>query len=423
MRTSSIPSLAIRSIAASRIRSRLTAGTPRRPSCRSRGRCSRPRCSGRGCSRPSRCRAAHSSHTSQSWRLTRSQKSTASEPSKPALVHRLGLEEPLADDLRAARALRPQRVQHHVVRVQRDEAVREDREVQDGARVDAGDRRPAAVAAVERHRVGVLLGERHRAAAPGARALEVVAGQVVAEAVELGVHAGAVQALGVVLDDRLPVGGDVVVDPRAAPQLAGAVGVQVLDERADVVGQRRRDAGDVGEHEPAGDLGADRAQAVAGRVEVDAARRCAARSSVRRRTRSSTRGRGTAGAASCPRPRSASRDARWRQTLKNPRALPSPSPMNSRLSLAELERQVRAAVGERARRGRRTPSHRGTGCWRSHSATSSSVYAREGRSEASSSGRSVGSSSSAVNGESMATVMARHDTTNFVQLTTRSGRV
>jgi hypothetical protein len=125
------------------------------------------------------------------------------------------------------------------------------------------------VAAVERHRVGVLLRERHRAAAPGAGALEVVAGQVVAEAVELGVHARAVQALGVVLDDGLPVGGDVVVDPRAAAQLAVAVGVEVLDQRADVVGQRRRDAGDVGEHEPAGDLGAERAQAVAGRVEVD----------------------------------------------------------------------------------------------------------------------------------------------------------
>ena len=58
--------------------------------------------------------------------------------------------------------------------------------------------------------------ERHRAAAPGARALVVVAAQVVAEAVELGVHARAVQALGVVLDDRLPVGLDVVVDPGGA---------------------------------------------------------------------------------------------------------------------------------------------------------------------------------------------------------------
>ena len=41
----------------------------------------------------------------------------------------------------------------------------------------------------------------------------VLAAQEVRQALERGVDAGAVQALGVVLDDQLPVGGDVVDDP------------------------------------------------------------------------------------------------------------------------------------------------------------------------------------------------------------------
>ena len=59
---------------------------------------------------------------------------------------RLGLEEPLAGDRRAAGAAGPQGVQHHVVGVQRDERVREEDEVVDRGEVlglEAGDRRPA----------------------------------------------------------------------------------------------------------------------------------------------------------------------------------------------------------------------------------------------------------------------------------------
>jgi hypothetical protein len=98
--------------------------------------------------------------------------------------------------------------------------------------------------------------------------LVVVAAEVVAEPVELRVHARAVQALGVVLDDRLPVRGDVVVDPGAPPQLRVAVGVQVLGERADVFGQRRGRARDVAEQQAAEPLGAHWAQAVAAGVEL-----------------------------------------------------------------------------------------------------------------------------------------------------------
>ena len=79
------------------------------------------------------------------------------------------------------------------------------------------------------------------------------------EPVELGMDAGAVQALVVVLGDRLPVGLDVVDDLRAALQLAGAVAGQQRGEVADVLGRRRRLAGEVEQDEPVDDREADRA--------------------------------------------------------------------------------------------------------------------------------------------------------------------
>ena len=93
------------------------------------------------------------------------------------------------------------------------------------------------MAAVLRHRLGAVV-ERHRAAAPGARALVLIAAHVVREAVELGVYARAVQALGVVLDDRLPVGLDVVGDRGGAVQVAEAVVLEVRRQLAEVVGER-----------------------------------------------------------------------------------------------------------------------------------------------------------------------------------------
>ena len=88
-----------------------------------------------------------SSQTSQSWRLTVSQNSTASDGVEARLGHRLRLEEPLAHDLGAAGAARPQRVHHHVVGVERDEQVGEEREVEDVALLvlgQPGDRRGAS---------------------------------------------------------------------------------------------------------------------------------------------------------------------------------------------------------------------------------------------------------------------------------------
>ena len=178
--------------------------------------------------------------------------------------HRGRLEEPLADDLGAPGPARPQRVHHRVVGVERDQRVGQQRVVEDLALARARDRRPAAAAA---HRRDALV-ERHRAAAPRARALVVDAAEVVREPVELRVHAGAVQALGVVLDDRLPVGGDVVADAGGPAQRAEPVAGEPLRQRADVLPERRRLARDVDEHEPVQDRAADRGQAEAARLEA-----------------------------------------------------------------------------------------------------------------------------------------------------------
>ena len=83
---------------------------------------------------------------------------------------RLGLEVPLADDLGPVDRTRPQGVEHHVVGVERDERVREEREVVDGVvlgRVEPRDRRALGVP-VAAHGLGALV-ERHGPAAPRAR--------------------------------------------------------------------------------------------------------------------------------------------------------------------------------------------------------------------------------------------------------------
>src|SRR5208337_1011329 len=49
---------------------------------------------------------------------------------------------------------------------------------------------------------------------------------------------GAVQALGVVLDDQLPVAGDVVNDPLAQAELLHAPGVELVGQDAELFGQR-----------------------------------------------------------------------------------------------------------------------------------------------------------------------------------------
>src|SRR3712207_7195468 len=59
----------------------------------------------------------------------------------------------------------------------------------------------------------------HPAPHPGAARRQVIAEVVGRDPVELRMDTGAVVALLVVLDDRLPVGGHVVVDPPCPPQI------------------------------------------------------------------------------------------------------------------------------------------------------------------------------------------------------------
>ena len=58
------------------------------------------------------------SQTCQSCRLVRSQNSIVSCGSKSAACERIGVEQPLADDLGAPRLARPERVHHHVIRME-----------------------------------------------------------------------------------------------------------------------------------------------------------------------------------------------------------------------------------------------------------------------------------------------------------------
>ena len=75
----------------------------------------------------------------------------------------------------------------------------------------------------------------------------VLAAEEVREPLERGVDAGAVQALGVVLDDQLPVGGDVVDDPVAQAELLHAPGAKPRGQVGELVvqaaGEIRRGSG------------------------------------------------------------------------------------------------------------------------------------------------------------------------------------
>ncbi len=218
--------------------------------------------------------------------------------------HRLGLEEPLAGHLGPVGGQRPERVQHHVVGMERDERVREEREVVDGVHVllvESGDRRAVGgVAVAGAHRLGVLV-EGHRAAAPGAGAEDGLAAAVVAERVQLRMDPRAVQALVVVLGDALPVRGDVVDDPAGGLQLAEPV---ALEHRRRARRRARRDRG----RRRSGRSGAGRRRRRcgprAGRCtpcRSSRPRPCAARRRAIRRGRRTRRGRGTGCAGGrCP---------------------------------------------------------------------------------------------------------------------------
>ena len=185
--------------------------------------------------------------------------------------------------------------------------------------------------------------------------------EVVREPVELRVHARAVQALGVVLDDRLPVGGDVVAD--APPRGAASPSrwrASAPRQRADVLVQRRRLAGDVDEHEPVQTSVRTGVQAEAARLEALDRRPCAARCAACRRSRRTTRGRGTGAAARGPRARrAAARRGGGRRcgTRAARRRRRRPRARSRRPARASRTRRARRA----RRRARRTPSRRGRG--------------------------------------------------------------
>src|SRR3989441_10324676 len=133
--------------------------------------------------------------------------------SERGITKRVGVEQPLAADASAAGAVRPQGMEHHVVRVQREQQVREDRIEVDAVQIlrrEWADGRPAGPSA---HRQApAFLRNDHVAAQERPVEQIVLAAGVGRELGKPRVDDGAVQALGVVLEDELPIGRDVIVD-------------------------------------------------------------------------------------------------------------------------------------------------------------------------------------------------------------------
>jgi hypothetical protein len=180
-------------------------------------------------------------------------------------------EQPLALDAGAVGADRLDAVGEHVVGVEAEQEVRAQAVVVDAAGLLGGQtgEHAAAAAAVEGHGLGVRH-ELHRAADPGAGAVEVPAAGRRADAAQLRVDLRAVVTLVIIFEDQLPVGGELVGVGRGDPHAVELVVGGEFVERAEPVGERLGDAGDVGEHEAAPDLDAQRDEVLVGVVAAAA---------------------------------------------------------------------------------------------------------------------------------------------------------
>ena len=156
-----------------------------------------------------------SSQMCQSWRFVRSQNATASSG----------------------------RVPHCVVGEQGEEQVREDRVVVDAAAVVLGQRAHRLRARglpAEREALPRRL-DRHVAAEDRALGEIVRPAAVMGEPCQLGMDARAVVALREVLEEELPVGVDVVLDPSEGAQLAEPPGRELPGQRSEGRRERRQD--------------------------------------------------------------------------------------------------------------------------------------------------------------------------------------
>ena len=170
---------------------------------------------------------------------------------EPRRVHRLGREGPGALDPGPVRGQRGEPVRHHVVRVQAEQDVGEDLDVDDGPQplgVQVPQRHPVA-GAVQRHG-GHAVAQVHPAADPGPGGRVVLAALGRADLAQLGVDLRAVVALVVVLGQDLPVGRDLVVVLAAHHEPAQFVGGDQLVQTSQGVGQRPGSSGSINENQP-----------------------------------------------------------------------------------------------------------------------------------------------------------------------------
>jgi len=143
--------------------------------------------------------------------------------------------EPFAGDEAPVRAAPGEAMDKDEVRLQADQHVREDDVVVGPLQIrplEAGEVGRAALAGGRHSATGPA--DLHRAAEKRAL-LEVVRGRPeVAELVQGGVDCGAVVALGIILNDQLPIGGNVVFDLVGGLQAADFPGPESLLQRGEV---------------------------------------------------------------------------------------------------------------------------------------------------------------------------------------------
>ena len=239
-------------------------------------------------------------------------------------LERLGRERPRALDQRAVRRERHQPVRHDVVRVQAEQHVREDREVDDRAQLIRGQaaKRHAATVPVERHGRRAVA-QRHPAADPRPAGRVVLATARRAHPAQLRVDHRAVIALVVVLGEDLPVRGRVVAVLRDRDQPRWLVRRDDLRRARPAAAARprrrsRRRAPARATRRPASAAAARR------RGRSRAHREIRVRRAARRTARTPRRGRGRRWPSRWPsEPQGSSSWPRCRQVLANARTTPS----------------------------------------------------------------------------------------------------
>ena len=169
---------------------------------------------------------------------------------EPWLRERVGVEQPLAGDVRAVGRLGPERVEHHVVGVQREQQIGKDRVEVDPVAVLRGQvphRRPTRPPGERQAPAGG--GDHHVPAQIGPLEQIVFAARVGRELREPGMDHRAMEAFGIILEHELPVGADSVVDAGAGAESLDVESAEAALDRGERARERLGVARQIDEQE------------------------------------------------------------------------------------------------------------------------------------------------------------------------------